>query len=184
MLQGNLYKTIDFLLGGLVPTIKRLHWAEARKPGAGERYAVWPEPVDHDVCLQRAGFSVFADTDEAWERDFSALITNLVSSLEAHGTARLAGVTDQPTGSLRLRKEESVCDALLNAASDDQLPACYVEFGPAGTAMLCATDGHPIIWVTLPPGESIGQLLREASEGWPVERTLVDIASLDPESAA
>jgi hypothetical protein len=53
----------------------------------------------------------------------------------------------------RGRLRESLADALLAAAGDDNFRPCTVAFGEPARSFLRTSDGHPVLWVGLATGE-------------------------------
>jgi hypothetical protein len=60
--------------------ISRVNWGEVNNgrpewsSPSGQLYAIWPSPVDHDLCFDAAGFADFGDSDDLWHRDFNDLV--------------------------------------------------------------------------------------------------------------
>ena len=135
---------------------QRMNWAElvtgsaAWCPSAWRVWALWPSPVDHDSCFQSAGFEDFDDTDEAWDSEFGAWVAEVVAALETRGTARLAH-GEYPLA--RGRRCESLGEALVAAARDDNFSDCVVTFGAPERASLRTSDGHAILWLADAAGD-------------------------------
>lgn len=131
-----------------MPRIERLHWGHVGRRewrGArGELFALWPEPVDHDVCFRDAGFTAFADTDESWDVDFSALIERLLGRFARYGASTVRGEAPRQTGDA-----SSPILRLVVAAENDGFPPCFVSFGSPLRAVVMTSAGHPILWVWL-----------------------------------
>ena len=129
--------------------ILRLNWAElnegrpAWSSPSGRLYAIWPSPVDHDQCFEAAGFTEFGDSDDSWDRDFSALVAGLIESL-AHFGSTVLHEGDYPVE--RGRQRVSCLDALIAAATDDNFPPCVVAFGDPPSASVRTSNGHAILW--------------------------------------
>jgi hypothetical protein len=148
-----------------IMNIEALCWDEV-----GGAVAVWPSPVDHDVCFQAAGFTEFADTDEEWHEEFEGIVNRVIAWCTAAGQPRITrfvGIKGVPNPSVR--------DALLASARDDQFIVSVVSFGE--TLTVVTADGHPIIWLCGLPGsrsiegalvEFAGEkLLRRVTLDWP-----------------
>jgi hypothetical protein len=168
-----------------LPRIERIHWANVGMPIEAP-VAVWPSPVDHDRCFETAGFTAFADSDDAWGSDFSALIRDVVHSLSSYGEPRLVtGHIPVRRRSWRRRRETaSLLEAITCAATDDSLSRCVVEFGDPACARLIASDGHPILWVALPPGLDPEAWVAKLARGRPVQETSLKWSALSPRPAA
>jgi hypothetical protein len=75
--------------------ISRVNWGELKNERpqwssmSGRLYAIWPSPVDHDLCFDAAGFADFSDSDDLWHRDFNDLVARVLESLGDLGTAIL-----------------------------------------------------------------------------------------------
>lgn len=130
--------------------IHSLNWgevADARPSWAGvfgRLWAIWPSPVDHDVCFDAAGFHDMDDSDSAWDDDFSVFLERMLAALAVLGTSSLmAG--EYP------RHGRHACatlrDALTAAATVDNFPPCVVSFGHPAVAWIRTSDGHPIVWL-------------------------------------
>ena len=127
-----------------------LNWDEvalarpAWQPRGWRLFALWPSPVDHDTCFAEAGFSDFEDSNDAWHASLCELIADVLRSLACYGAPRLAeGERPLPKG----RPGNALQDALLAAASDDNFPACVVEFGSPAHAFVRTSNGHPLLWI-------------------------------------
>ncbi len=135
--------------------IKLVNWDEvvtAQPPWLPEGWrlwAVWPSPVDHDACFEAAGFRDFADSDEDWDADFACLVQQVMGGLEKVGIAKL-NTGEYPIE--RGHRRESLVDALIAAATDDNFQPCTVTFEETPRAFLRTSDGHRILWVALRSG--------------------------------
>ena len=100
--------------------ISRLNWGEVSEGrpswsgASGRLWAIWPSPVDHDLCFESAGFTEFSDTDASWDSEFADLVGRLMGILENLGSATLSE-GEYPVDGGRTRS--SVRDALIAAAS-------------------------------------------------------------------
>jgi hypothetical protein len=135
--------------------IFQLNWGEVNEPrpswspSSGTLWAVWPSPIDHDLCLRDAGVDEFDDTDSAWNVEFSTLLEKLIKSLAKLGEGTLIQ-GEYPVDHSCHRV--SLCDALIGAATDDNFHPCMVTFGAPPVASLRTSYGHAIIWVWLASG--------------------------------
>jgi hypothetical protein len=142
-----------------------IHWSIVQPPQAmsglcdGLRdglclVAVWPSPVNHDSCFRDAGFTEFADNDEAWSVRASALLERLLAELCKHGEPRLVSKPIQRAQPWFLRpfrraRALDLREQIAQPIQWDSLPECVVAFGSAG-ASLRAGNGHHLYWLTLP----------------------------------
>jgi len=167
--------------------IRSLHWDEV--PGAGAKWladpagrllALIPGPADHDVCLQDAGFGDFADSDEAWQAEFSSLVAAVLDWAAPYGQARLASgaypVWRNALGRLAGRREEpTIVDAVVRAALDDAFAPCSVEFGDPVRVVVRTADAHPIVWVwELSPEQASETLVIMLASGRQTQRTRLE----------
>ena len=141
--------------------IWRLNWGEVSddrppwSPVSGRLFAIWPSPVDHDVCFEAAGFADFGDSDDAWHDDFDDLVRRLVDSL-------------YPVQGSSARR--SVREALVAAARDDNGPPCVVHCGEPRTASIRTSNGHAVLWIWMADG-GIGRILAAVAQGREVNQT-------------
>ncbi len=152
--------------------ILRLNWGEVRGetatwiPDSGRLFALWPSPVDHDLCFKAAGFRDFADSDEAWHGDFAQLVQLTLQAMQYLGAANLVAgeyVTKDKPG------ETALIDALLAAALDDGFPPCRLTFGGPGVAFLRSGHGLPVLWLWLATGDA-EEILKAVACGRPLSR--------------
>lgn len=137
----------------------------------GKFFALLPDPVDADACLANAGMTSFADSDDAWDRDFERVVSDLLRALRCRWGE--PEVVAPPRSTRRPWKERlkasllgkrhvddilnprglSPLAALLDAARDDShLDFASVRFegvNRSRQAMVSTSDGHPILWVWL-----------------------------------
>ena len=163
-----------------------------RRPG--RVFVLLPDPVDADACLKAAGFTGFADADEAWDREFEQLVGAAVAAMTRRfGEASVSAPTHarHPAWVERL---DSFCLGLLlgrsrpqpatwtptqamqNAATDDQLvPFALVGFGDAAyrhgvgpRAALLSGGGHPLLWFWLDDelADAWPEIADEVSQPW------------------
>ena len=138
-------------------TIRRVNWGEITKsrpswsPELWRVWAIWPSPVDHDLCFKAAGFDDFADTDEAWNSEFATFVGGMLGQLETAGRPKLAS-GEYPVDQGRVR--QSLADALVAASRDDNFRPCTVTFGEPARALIRTSDGHPLLWIALAEGDA------------------------------
>jgi hypothetical protein len=136
-----------------------VHWSPV--PGAlegEELFALWPSPMNDDVCFREAGFKDFGDGDESWDTDADGLLTRLLEVLSSYGPPR---IITEPTA-----RHQSLCRRLFTKAEVfdlrqqielpmqwDELPDCIVSFGESGVSVRTGS-GHYIFWITLPHSDA------------------------------
>jgi len=142
-----------------------LHWSRVPDEAAAAHVApgmallaLWPAPVNADVCFHAAGFTDFADADEAWETRAEALAAALLRELAAYGEPRLLGEPLRTRPGLAARvagarpRELPLHEQLRAPAYHDSLPDAVVAFGPE--VWLRTGRGHELYWITLPAAEA------------------------------
>lgn len=156
----------------------------------GNLFALLPDPVDADACLERAGFTSFADSDDAWDRDFERVVSDLLQALrrrwEEPEVVAPPRSTRRPwTERLRAffgkHHDDDILNpgglsplaALVDAAHDDShLDFASVRFEGvtrSSQAMVWTSDGHPILWVWLSEnaGATWSDTVAELAKGFP-----------------
>lgn len=138
--------------------IEAMHWGDvgdrSYQGDRGRLVALWPDPVDHDACFARAGFDRFADTDAAWDTDFAIIIQDVLAALRNYGSQVVIGepIFQRPLIDRLLRKRVptlALHEQIALVARDDQWAPCHVDFGSPVRAVVCVSDGHPILWIWL-----------------------------------
>lgn len=170
---------------GRVPDAQRPAWA--LHPGASwALFAVWPAPVNADVCFAEAGFTDFGDSDAAWESQASALWQCLLQALQLHGAPRLASTAllpPQPWHQRLLRRPAPPPHPLLEQLELpmqwDSLPPCELVFGDHA-AGLRSSDGHTLCWVLWPmaQADSFASLVQHLAGAHPVQQTALQWSAL------
>ena len=155
-----------------------IHWSPV--PGADEGralFALWPSPVNPDVCFREAGFTDFGDGDESWDADADGLLTRLLEVLSSYGAPRLMSKPAEHHLSWyrRLFTKAEVFDLRQQIELPiqwDELPDCVVHFGDSGVALRTGS-GHHIFWITLPSSEAalFASLVGRVAASHPVART-------------
>ncbi|MDB6031292.1 MAG: hypothetical protein JWM16_1630 [Verrucomicrobiales bacterium] len=156
----------------------RILWSPV--PGAApgmEMFALWPSPVNDDVCFREAGFTDFGDGDENWEGNANDVLTRLLDDLSRYGPAHLvsAPVERHQPWYCRLFGNPEVYDLREQIELPmewDELPDCIVAFGVAG-ATLRTGSGHHIFWITVPWADaaSFPRLVERVAASHPIVRT-------------
>lgn len=135
----------------------RVHWSrvdDASSEADGPViYAIWPSPVNPDVCFAAAGFTDFGDHEDDWDE---AMVDRLLAEMSAFGAPRLVSEPLFPQVPLLCRlftRPEALPlkDQVMSPMLWDSCPDCVVAFGDAG-ATVRTGFGHVIFWVTLPAG--------------------------------
>ncbi|MFN9714025.1 MAG: hypothetical protein ACK57G_09545 [Planctomycetota bacterium] len=132
-----------------------VHWSLVSSDSAGAAlFVLWPAPMNHDVCFRDAGFTDFADADEAWDANAEGLLSRLLAEMSTYGEPRLVSAAlqqPQPWFRSLFRKPDvfSLRDQISLPIQWDQLPDCVVEFGESGVSLRTG-QGHHVFWITLP----------------------------------
>ncbi|MBK8257713.1 MAG: hypothetical protein IPK82_34220 [Polyangiaceae bacterium] len=160
----------------------------------GRLRALIPLPVNSDVCLAEAGLRDFADTDDAWDKDFDRLVGIILDVLQNAGPAEVVAplrqadspinrvkrwLTFRPSGPLTNRDNLDAPRALCSAARDDS----HLRFASVETPGMCveASDGHPILWIWTSIEDSGWERLTTAiAQHWPTRKLTLDLSGLHP----
>lgn len=116
--------------------------------------AIWPAPVNHDRCFENAGFTLFADNDDAWDQAAETLLRRVIETLSEFGPVELVSeplLTDLPwhVRLFRKRLQRPLQEQALLPMQCDDLPDFHARFGSAGAALRTGS-GHFLLWVSLP----------------------------------
>lgn len=143
----------------VVPAIERIHWGHVGirycSDEPGSLFAVWPEPVDRDVCFEKAGFDRFADSDQTWDADLESVLQGVLTTLGKYGEPVVNGDPPAWRQSLKDRvlgkraPDLRLSEQVALVAHDDQFAPCRVDFGLPIRAAIFVSDGHPIVWIWL-----------------------------------
>ena len=126
-------------------------------------YAIWPGPIDSDVCFQNAGFNYFADTTDDWNKEYALLGSLIFNQLYRIGPVSLARPQKPYKNRFERRFVRDVysglnsfpeLEMLLISASDDRYGPVQCDFGSPAKASMIASDGHPIFWLKIDKHES------------------------------
>lgn len=165
---------------GLLPYT--VHWdvvtsATARERTGDARHllAIWPAPVNADVCFERAGFTDFGDQDAGWERNTQMAVGRLLTQLGTYGAPKLQSVPLRRKWNLFLRlfiseQELPLSEQVQIPMHQDSVPECVVAFGDAGVSLRTGA-GHALWWVELPRGADAAAFVRGVAGGLPVVQT-------------
>lgn len=180
-----------------LPPAFQIHWSPVPPEDAGDLtppgcrlLAIWPAPVNHDVCFEAAGFTLFGDNDEDWDKAADELLCRVIDSLSGLGAANRVSkpLRDQPPWYLRLFRtgqDLPLQQQALWPMQWDSLPPFYARFGDRGAALRTG-NGHFLLWVSLPDGgpdaadfvKSVAE--RGPTESWPIVETRLRWAGLLP----
>ncbi|MCX7256977.1 MAG: hypothetical protein NTZ64_09625 [Polaromonas sp.] len=149
-----------------------LHWSavspaslveKAQAPREGlTLLALWPAPVNPDVCFEEAGFDDFGDNDLAWDAQARALLLNAPPwYLRPFKTASVKSLHEQLEWPMQW----------------DSLLPCEVVFGNSGAALRTGR-GHYLFWVTLPETDTaaIEKFVVRVAADVPLVQTCLDWA--------
>ena len=174
-----------------VPPAFQIHWslvpageaASLASPGC-RLLAVWPAPVNHDACFTAAGFTLFGDNDEEWDRSAERLLWRVIEDLSRSGAVRLvsAPLKRNPPWYLRLfqaGRELPLLQQALLPMQWDSLPPFHVRFGDDGVALRTGS-GHFLLWISLPDNEPISEFMERIAEPWAVVETRLRWGALLP----
>lgn len=149
--------------------IKAIYWDTLTTYDSGDDqrskhclYAIWPSPIDADDCFIKAGFTEFTDTDDKWDADWRAIISEVISYLSLNGKA----VIRQPIVPVEknrlidriLNNKPKFNDVILSLVEqielttlEDNFPLAIVDFGNQYSLSLVTGNGHPILWILVDP---------------------------------
>ncbi|WP_449470118.1 hypothetical protein [Sphingobium chungangianum] len=161
----------------------QIHWSVVPSDDAGELappdcqlLAVWPAPVNHDACFEAAGFTLFGDNDEEWDRAAEDVLARVIAHLSLFGASRLvsAPLRDDPPWYLRpfrTGRELSLFQQAELPMLDDSLPWFHAQFGENGAALRTG-GGHFLLWITLPSGGPVpSEFVQVVAQPWEVVET-------------
>ena len=175
----------------------QIHWSVVPSDDAGELappdcqlLAVWPAPVNHDACFEAAGFTLFGDNDEEWDRAAEDVLARVIVHLSLSGTSRLVSAPlrdDQPwyLRPFRTGRELPLFQQALSPMLEDSLPWFHAQFGRDGAALRTG-GGHFLLWITLPiGGKSPPEFVQAVTQRWEVVETCLrwNILLPDPSPA-
>jgi hypothetical protein len=165
----------------------KLHWSKvealrtaAYTPGGTILLALWPSPVNLDACFEAAGFTDFADNDDAWDDEAGVVLDRLLSRMVSFGEPRLQSepLTSTVPWYRRLFTRPQplpLKEQLELPLHWDSLPQCHVAFGSEGAALRTG-NGHHLYWITLPGRVAADpeEFLRSVAGPHPLQRTDLD----------
>lgn len=136
-------------------SVLTVHWSPVRPEENGaELFALWPAPVNDDVCFREAGFTDFGDADDRWDVAAEGVHDRLLGILSRYGEPTLLSKPVERARSWfqRLfRKAETfgISEQIMVPIMWDSQPDCVVAFGSSGVKLRTG-NGHHIYWVTVP----------------------------------
>jgi hypothetical protein len=136
-----------------------IHWSRVSKPQNDEvLFALWPSPVNPDVCFQKAGFTDFDDGDESWDANAGDLLTRLLEVLNGYGVPQQTSTPAEkhlPWYRRPFSKREVLGfrQQIEFPLRWDNMPDCVVKFGSSGVSLRTGR-GHYIFWITMPDSEA------------------------------
>ena len=164
-----------------------INWGEVLgseiKPAGWRMYALWPAPVNDDVCFTQAGYSNFQCDDKHyseayWDAQAEILHQRLIAEFSKLGKPMLLSWPLSAKKSLFKFWQESVPlsmgQQLLLPMYEDSLPQASVRFGE--TLELRTGNGHVLYWIGLSPRSMLDfeQLLPSIAMGWSVKQQQLD----------
>lgn len=173
----------------------QVHWSLVPPDDAGDLappacrlLALWPAPVNHDACFEAAGFTLFGDNDEEWDRAAEDLLGRAIEHLSRFGAPRLvsAPLRDDPPWYMqrfRTGRELPLLQQALWPMQEDSLPWFHARFGESGVALRTG-GGHFLLWITLPDiGPEPSALVGKIAQSWEAHETRLRWPPLLPGSA-
>ena len=138
--------------------------------------AIWPAPVNPDICFETAGFTLFGDNDEDWDRAAEEFLRRVIERLCRFDAVKLLSrpLRESPPWHLRpfrAERELALDQQALHPMQNDSLPAFHALFGDNGVSLRTG-EGHFLLWIGLPddtPG--ISEFVRDAAGPWPMLET-------------
>ena len=118
-------------------------------------HALWPSPVNPDVCFAEAGFTDFGDADREWDVQADALLRRVLDTMATHfGAAQLrhSPLMKTPPWHRRLFARPAALllhEQLALPMQWDSLPPADIRFGSSG-ARIRAGAGHLLMWIDWP----------------------------------
>ncbi|MDD4963647.1 MAG: hypothetical protein PHI11_06990 [Gallionella sp.] len=160
-----------------------LHWGMVSEQHEQSLYALFPSPVNDDVCFAEAGHRDFqsddADYSEVyWDAQAALLHQRVWSALSALGVATLCSPPLYPVRPWwqfwQAPAPLSLIEQLELPMYEDSLPAARVRFGSA--VEIETGNGHQLYWIRLLPDCPVdfATLLTQLKGDWESKQVLLD----------
>jgi hypothetical protein len=175
-----------------LPPAFQIHWSPVPSNDAGDLappgcrlLAIWPAPVNHDACFEAAGFTVFGDNDEDWDKAADEVLSRVIKTLSRLGAVNRISkpLREQPPWYLRLFRtgqDLPLQQQALLPMQWDSLPLFHARFGDRGAALRTG-NGHFLLWVSLPDdGPDAANFVNSVAGAWPIVETGLRWAALLP----
>jgi hypothetical protein len=170
--------------------INTVYWcdlpAELTDVEGERRFAIWPSPVEHDCCFEKAGFTEFSDSDDQWDTEWKGVLFRLLRFMAQFGAHTLLNANDVESpvrnwwGRLLSFQSPKIVlaplERLLLSTVDDQFADAVITFGDPPLIVVRTGAGHPVVWLTIAPPTSlsVSSLVRQIAEDRPVARLELD----------
>lgn len=152
-------------------------------------HALWPAPVNPDVCFAEAGFHDFADADASRDAQADALLQRVLDTLAAHfGPAQLHSAPLRPARpwyralfGLSPPQPLPLWEQLAYPLHDDRCGAADIRFG-SSRARVRGSGGHLLLWIDWPSQAPLDfrAFVHQVAAGAPVEQTELKWPALWP----
>ena len=161
----------------------QIHWgaiptdeAAGLVPAGIRLLAMWPAPVNPDICFETAGFTLFGDNDEDWDRAAEELLQCIIERLRRFGAVKLLSrpLCESPPWYLRpfrVERELTLHQQALFPMQHDSLPTFHAMFGDNGVSLRTG-QGHFLLWIGLPDDTpDTSEFVRDVAGPWPMLET-------------
>lgn len=169
-----------------------LHWSRVPNPPADalpgvQVHALWPSPVNPDVCFKEAGFTDFEDADASWDGQADALVQRVLGALSQHfGPAALRHapiLQGLPWYRALFTRPQPLplWEQLSRPMHDDRHAPADIRFGSSG-ARVRGGEGHQLMWIDWPSPAPLAfeAFVLSLAAGAPVQQTELNWAALWP----
>jgi hypothetical protein len=160
-----------------------IHWGAVSAGKNRQVYALWPTPMNEDVCFEEAGVTHFKYEDENWSEQHwdekaEILQYRLITVFSYLGAPTLLSEPLLAKRSLEKfwapGKPLPLIEQLRWPVLDDNLPEVVIRFGDA--IELRARSGHELYWISLSSkcSSSFDELLAKIAGNWPTAQLQLD----------